>query len=623
MAVEHLTGLLRRGVKKPAKNSKFWTEKLVIDCVRALHRNGRPLNQKAVSKDNSIETREILLEITGRETNGLGVYQAALKRCGGWDAALRDAGIDPRLIRTDLYVQRPHLIVDGIRALHRAGVPLYTNSIHKNRSERTRQILKKELGIESNGTRIFQAAWRRYGSWNTALREAGIEPESVKRCLYFWSRDKIVACIASLAKEDITLHTGAIAFDDSPRTHKIIQNHTGKNTSGRALLTAAREYFGSWDKALEASGVPPVTVRKTRVWTKELVQSAIRSISIAGLPLDFVSISREHCSSTRGILRQVTQRNTTGASLCAAGIKFFGTWTNALEASGLPAASIRRDRVWNRESVVKALSVLDEHKFPLNASSMNREKSAGVSNLLLGITGRMTTGSSMYQAARVIFSSWDAALRQARLDPCQIRRRSMSLSSEQELVVRILLLLQAEGVALNYSSLIKRTPAIKFLTCKALEEVYSGWSILRGATKAVGTWDKALIAAGFDPFEIRRRGPSYSRLAHASFQRERINTPDGVRLVTYLGEPPKAADALLEREHLSHHMQEAIEGIDPSLRLAARQIFDLVETAGESLDQQSLIRYIEESTNGAIDRNTACAVFSELAAHPILSDYRD
>ena len=183
MAVEHLTGLLRRGVKKPAKNSKFWTEKLVIDCVRALHRNGRPLNQKAVSKDNSIETREILLEITGRETNGLGVYQAALKRCGGWDAALRDAGIDPRLIRTDLYVQRPHLIVDGIRALHRAGVPLYTNSIHKNRSERTRQILKKELGIESNGTRIFQAAWRRYGSWNTALREAGIEPESVKRCL--------------------------------------------------------------------------------------------------------------------------------------------------------------------------------------------------------------------------------------------------------------------------------------------------------------------------------------------------------------------------------------------------------------------------------------------------------
>lgn len=608
--------------RKPAKNSKFWTEKLVLGCIRALHRNARPLNQKAISKDNSIETREILLEVTGRETNGLGVYLAAIKRCGGWDTALRDAGIAPRLIRTDLYVQRPHLIVDGIRALHRAGVPLYTNSIHKNRSERTRQILKKELGIESNGTRIFQAAWRRYGSWNTALREAGIDPESVKRCLYFWSREKIVACIASLAKEGITLHTGAMAFDDSPGTRRIIQSHTGKNTSGRALLTAAREYFGSWDKALEASGVPPVTVRKTRVWTKELVQSAIRSISIAGLPLNFVSISREHCSSTRGILRQVTQRNTTGSSLCAAGIKFYGTWTNALEASGLPAASIRRDRVWNRESVVKALSVLQEHKFPLNASSMNREKSAGVSNLLMGITGRMTTGSSMYQAARVIFSSWDAALRQARLDPCQIRRRSMSLSSEQESVVRILLLLQTEGFALNYSALIKRTPAIKFLTCKALEEVYSGWSILRGASKAIGSWDETLLAAGFNPFEIRRRGPAYSRLVHMSHQQERISTPDGLRLVTYLGEPPKAADELMEKELLSHHLREAISRLDPPLREVATQIFELVAAAGESLDRQSLIQYIEDSTQGAIDRSTACAVFSALAANPTLSDYR-
>jgi hypothetical protein len=76
---------------------------------------------------------------------------------------------------------------------------------------------------------------------------------------------------------------------------------------------------------------------------------------------------------------------------------------------------------------VKGIALLGEHEFPLNAKVMNRETSTEVSHLLLGVTGRMTTGSSLYQAAKLIFSSWDKALIAAGLNPFEIRRSLQGL----------------------------------------------------------------------------------------------------------------------------------------------------------------------------------------------------
>ena len=96
------------------------------------------------------------------------------------------------------------------------------------------------------------------------------------------------------------------------------------------LASAAKRHFGSWRSAVTAAGLAhrlaaPRTVRR---WTKDAVLRAILSRQRQGLPL--------------------ANAYKDDSGFYSAAKKYFGSWTDALRAAGLPPTRIQ----WTKERVV-------------------------------------------------------------------------------------------------------------------------------------------------------------------------------------------------------------------------------------------------------------------------------
>lgn len=105
---------------------------------------------------------------------------------------------------------------------------------------------------------LENAALRLYGSWDVALRASGISVPEIRQ-LRAWTADSLVRCIQALRQAGAELNSKSVERID-----------------GGLRQTACR-VFGSWDAALLASGIDPLSVRKSRVWTPAEVLAAIRS----------------------------------------------------------------------------------------------------------------------------------------------------------------------------------------------------------------------------------------------------------------------------------------------------------------------------------------------------------
>lgn len=95
------------------------------------------------------------------------------------------------------------------------------------------------------------------------------------------------------------------------------------------LGAAARRYFGSWSQALEAANQPPLPPHP---WTPERVIEAIRGRQRRGLSLS--TVWRED------------------RVLYSAGIRYYGSWRDALRAAGFPT---RARKKWSKEAILQEL----------------------------------------------------------------------------------------------------------------------------------------------------------------------------------------------------------------------------------------------------------------------------
>jgi len=83
------------------------------------------------------------------------------------------------------------------------------------------------------------------GSWDAALKAAGLDPEEIKK-YKDWTKDKIIAEIKRIHAAGGDLNWSAVQDTNPP------------------LAAAALRYFDSWDVALSAAGLKPEDIRKHR-----------------------------------------------------------------------------------------------------------------------------------------------------------------------------------------------------------------------------------------------------------------------------------------------------------------------------------------------------------------------
>jgi len=241
-----------------------------------------------------------------------------------------------------------------------------------------------------------------------------------------WSSDRVMAEIRQWKEKGEPLYA----------------NHVRQNF--QELLAASIRYFGSWQKALEVTGIQYEEVRKYRKWSKEVIVEEIRTLASQGFDLSFRSMAlSQHNAMVYAAIRP----------------KYFGNWRTALEAAGLASEEIYRYRSWDEEGILDEIRRLKMEGADLSSKSMDES-----SNRLIA-------------TARRRFGNWGRALENAGINYADIRRRKRWT---RESLVEGILDLQKQGVKLITPEVKRANPSLFAAACKK---------------HFFGTWKKALKAA--------------------------------------------------------------------------------------------------------------------------------
>ncbi len=223
------------------------------------------------------------------------------------------------------------------------------------------------------------------------------------------------------------------------------------------VTTAYRDdMFGSWRKAVEASGVErPSDPARRRKWTRERVIEAIRELHRRGVDLSHSAAKKENQYLV----------------VVASHDRMFGSWRAAVEAAGLDYSEVSKHESWSREKILRRIRELHQQGESLSHDSAKRRHGALVS----------AASSPRY------FGSWERAIRAAGLRYDDIRRieswdRAKILAKIEEL--------HARGVQLNNANMRRMG--------------YRGMMEAASRPSNFGSWEAALREAGLRYEEIRR-----------------------------------------------------------------------------------------------------------------------
>jgi hypothetical protein len=245
-----------------------------------------------------------------------------------------------------------------------------------------------------------------------------------------WTRDEILKALRKLHKSNTDMSYNSLAARRQP------------------LVSAAAYHFGSYRKAIERAGIDYTEVSRRPRWTRPMIITLIKDARRNGDDLHWSAVTKRRDDLGKAAFASLQPR-------------LFGSWDRALHGAGLDADEINRYRKWNKDTIIWEL----RHRFrdhePLNSGAIQRQD------------------PGLHAAAVRHFTSYDAALRAAKLDPDKVReRRSWSKSD----VVRGLKSARRSGQHLSDSAIRREAPAL-----------------YGAAVRLFGSFTAARAAAGIKP----------------------------------------------------------------------------------------------------------------------------
>ena len=160
--------------------------------------------------------------------------------------------------------------------------------------------------IANNNLALLRAATRYFGTWEAAVKFAGLDYDSIRR-YKSWTRERIVARIQELHAQDVDLSWRNVCLNVDPQL---------------AAAATKKSHFGSWREALEASGLDYDTIRRYREWDDERILDMVREFHKDGKGLNAKNMEQEDIT------------------LITAARRRFDSWHHALSAAGLDYTEI-------------------------------------------------------------------------------------------------------------------------------------------------------------------------------------------------------------------------------------------------------------------------------------------
>jgi len=208
-------------------------------------------------------------------------------------------------------------------------------------------------------------AARRFGSWEAAVRRAGVDPVP-HRLARGWDRERVVSEAHRLSRGRDRL-SSLVAKRVAPK-----------------LYRAAIQHFRSWTATLKAAGLDTALHREPSRWSGDRVSAWVRTTHAAGGDI------RSSAAPSGAVMRATRE---TGRR-----------WSEYIDSLGIPYPGQRKRFDWSDGAVLAAIRQRRRHGVPLNAKAVVRE-----------------SGQALVLQARRRFGSWDGALRAAGLRPESIR----------------------------------------------------------------------------------------------------------------------------------------------------------------------------------------------------------
>lgn len=290
-----------------------------------------------------------------------------------------------------------------------------------------------------------------------------------------------------------------------PVADPILSKALGKPSSRKFFHYVACHHFGTWEQAMEASGLSPTRSAPNKFWTKALVITAIQALGKAGHPLTVKAIWRDRTGSTTKILKTSVGKATTGSALHDAARRYFGSWDNSLTISGFEVEVIKEKPFWTKTKIVKAIQAVHQKDIALNVQNICNDQSPSSSKIIRAALGKPRTAKSLHSSAHRIFGSWDRALIEAQINPNTVRK--VPFTWHRRSVPRLLNVLHEYQIPINSSSLMKdRSEQTNSILFDYTGQKINAPKIYQLAKNELGNWDNVLKFSGFRLSEVRRHG---------------------------------------------------------------------------------------------------------------------
>jgi|UniRef100_A0A7C3US16 hypothetical protein len=173
------------------------------------------------------------------------------------------------------------LVIEKIKELKAKGEPLNLSYIRKKHFI------------------LLYPTYRYIGSWEKAITLAGLNYDEIRKNRR-WTKELVKKEIRALYRQKIPLTQGSVW------------------RANRKLIGAAKRFFNSWPEALRAAGFDPEKILGKYKWSKERVLEEIRRLKRKKVNISTTTAVRQICRP-----------------LHIAAIKFFGSWRNAVIATGI------------------------------------------------------------------------------------------------------------------------------------------------------------------------------------------------------------------------------------------------------------------------------------------------
>lgn len=148
---------------------------------------------------------------------------------------------------------------------------------------------------------LLRASTRYFGSWRGAVEFSGLSYDDIRK-YKSWTRDRIIARIKELSEQGEDLSWRHVSTQIDPQL---------------AAAATKRKHFGSWRKAIAASGLDYDAIRRYREWDADMIIGKLFELNEQG-----IDMNAKHMEEY-------------DITLITAARRRFDSWDKALTAAGL------------------------------------------------------------------------------------------------------------------------------------------------------------------------------------------------------------------------------------------------------------------------------------------------